>query len=315
MGPSSIVFNDFKLTNIRYAAEGVSLFELSPIDKRVLEHASAGSHLDIRFSNGVIRQYSLITPLCSTEHYTIAVKREPSGLGGSVWLHDQVRVGDHLELSDTRNNFQLSHSQAPCVLLAGGIGITPIYAMYHELKSQGRSVELHYWCRSIEQCLFYEALISQDDVSIYISGKRPTITHIVQTAPTEAEFYCCGPTKMISELDQMAPQLGSHRVHIERFQAAPSVSTVSDSFTVVLARSGKEIKVTPEQSILEALMDEDIDVMFSCEQGICGACEQTVLEGEPIHQDSIATPTEHDSRKTIMICCSTSASSRLVLDL
>lgn len=312
------MFNKFKLTKIQYGAEEISLFELTPLDQSPLASISAGSHLDIRLSNGDIRQYSLITPLCNAQQYCIAVKRDTNGRGGSLWLHDKVRVGDIVELSEPRNNFALNASQAPVILLAGGIGITPLYSMYHELKNQGRNVELHHWSHSTAQCLFHQELSTQTDVHLYISeeaAQRPSVTDIAQQSTADTEIYCCGPARMINALDEITPQLGAQRVYVERFQAEAPASTDTDSFTVVLAKSGKEVSVAAGQSILDALRDEDIDVMYSCEQGLCGACEQIVLEGDPIHQDSVFSPEEHISNNTIMICCSTSASSRLVLDI
>ncbi len=309
MAPS----REFKLTNIRYGAEDIHLFEFTPTDKAPLSPVEPGSHLDVTLANGMVRQYSLLTSLCDENRYTIGVKREVSGRGGSQWLHEKTRVGDKLILSAPRNLFALKESTKPVVLIAGGIGITPIYSMYKHLKAQQRPVELHYWCRSSEQALFYAELATADDVYIYqasTSTGRPTVTNVVAQCSQEADIYGCGPARMVDELESLNQQ----RITVERFQAA-SVSATSEGFTVILASSGKEVIVDQGQSILEALLDEGVDVMYSCEQGVCGACEQRVVDGEVLHQDSIASAEEHDEHKRMMICCSISASPRLVLDL
>lgn len=319
MARSDNSFSEFRLTAIRYGAEGISLFELTPVEDITLPSVSAGSHLDVKLKDDLIRQYSLITPLCDQYHYTLGVKREGSGRGGSLWLHDQLKVGDTVALGEPRNHFALNETSAPVVLLAGGIGITPIYSMYRQLKSAGRPVQLHYWARTAEQALFYQELQGDDQVQIYLNSDdgKPTqnISTIAISASTDSEIYCCGPATMIDELDSLADQLGNERVFVERFQADVPDTSDNEGFTVVLAKSGQEIPVLPGVTILDALRDEGIDVMYSCEQGICGACEQRVVDGTPEHHDSVASAETHRQNGTIMICCSTSASPRMVLDI
>lgn len=304
----------FKLTCIRYGAKDVSLFEFTHLGDNPLPTVTAGSHVDVTLSNGLIRQYSLITNFCDEHQFTIAVKREAHSRGGSQWLHDNMQVGDILELSEARNLFPLKKSDKPVLLIAGGIGITPIYSMYQCLKKQGKPLELHYWCRSPEHALFYREL-SQDASAHFhwpaANAERPSIEQIVNQYPIDTMVYGCGPARMIEELEAFKQD----RISVEHFQAKNNASTDNTACTVVLAKSGREVSVKPNSTILEALINEGVDVMYSCEQGICGACEQTVLKGNVIHQDSVLSAEEHQKRKTMMICCSMSASPRLVLDL
>ncbi|MFC7207099.1 flavin reductase family protein [Comamonas endophytica] len=249
------------------------------------------------------------------------MKRDAAGRGGSQWLHEAARVGMALEISAPRNHFALREdngAQAPVLLLAGGIGITPVYAMLHALEAQGRTFELHYWGRSLEQMLFAGQLGADSRVQLHVAaqGKAPRAAEVVAAAHADADVYACGPQSMLDELAALDASRRSGRIYMERFAApVPVDASAAAGFEVVLARSGLRVPVGPEQSILEVLKERGMDVMYSCEQGVCGACEVTCLEGEPLHLDSVRTPQEHAQEKTIMICCSRSLGERLVLDL
>jgi vanillate O-demethylase ferredoxin subunit len=263
-----------------------------------------------------LRQYSLVTPLCSASSYVVAVKREEGGRGGSLWLHDQARVGAEFRVSAPRNNFELREDAADTLLLAGGIGITPIYPMFARLQALGRRVRLHYWSRSPEHTLFLDDLRNHRDVTLHhSSADRATVADVLRTAGAGTEVYCCGPARMLSECTASAPF--AERVHIERFgvsadQAPPKASA---GFTVHLARKNIDVFVAPGETVLGALIEAGIDVAYSCEEGVCGACETKILSGAAIHQDSIRSPEEHDQRGTFMPCCSLARGDRLVLDI
>ncbi|WP_213877116.1 PDR/VanB family oxidoreductase [Pseudomonas sp. dw_358] len=307
-----------RLTGMRYGAQDIVLYELEALDAADLPSVEAGAHLDLHIPGGLVRQYSLVAPLCDARRYVIGVKREERGRGGSLWLHDHARVGQILDVSAPRNHFALVHDDAPVILLAGGIGITPIYSMYRALLDQGRAVQLHYWCRTGEHALFRSTLEGQSGVTLHYSRHidpgRKSLAQALQGMADDAHVYCCGPQAMLDELEDIGADLGP-RLHLERFQAAAPAAVAEQGFTVVLARSGSEMLVSPGESILQVLCDAGVDVMYSCEQGICGACEVRVLEGEPVHADSVQSAEEHVRRGTMMVCCSSSRSSRLVLDL
>jgi ferredoxin-NADP reductase len=314
--PSATATVAVRLQSISHAATGVLLFEFVAIDG-VLPRAQAGAHLDIHLPAGRPRQYSLVTPLCSEKSYAIAVKREEAGRGGSLWLHDEARVGTELRVSPPRNNFELDEVAADTLLLAGGIGITPIYAMFARLQELGRRVRLHYWSRSPEHALFFERLKNDRNASLHYSSDadRVSIAEVIRDAGPHTEVYCCGPSRMLDE--SIANARHASRLHIEHFgvSARDEDNDVVSAFTVHLARKGLDLDVAADETILGALLAAGVDVPYSCEEGVCGACEATVLAGEPLHRDSVYSPDDHARRGTIMICCSLSRSRRLVLDI
>lgn len=317
MAPSEALAPTFRLTAMRYGAQDIVLYEFQPLDGQPLEAVQAGAHLDIVLPNEQIRSYSLLTPLCDAERYVLAVKRDADGLGGSRWLHDQARVGQTFVLQPPRNHFALADGDAPVLLLAGGIGITPVFSMLAQLRDAGRTVHLHYWSQTAEQTLFFDALKHSADVTLHLSGAtgRQSLADILTTVDPKTQIYCCGPLRMLTELETLSASYGLEHVRVERFQGASPPATASETFTVVLARSGTEVQVGRGETILGALLETGVEVMYSCEQGICGACEVKVLEGDPLHADSVYSREEHAQRGSMMICCSSSNSARLVLDL
>lgn len=301
-------------------AKDTRLLELASL-QGPLPPATPGAHIDVHLPGGGLRQYSLVTSLCSATRYVIAVKREATGRGGSVWLHDEARVGTELSIGRPRNNFELDETAEQTVLLAGGIGITPIYAMFERLQQLGRPVRLHYWSRSAEHALFRERLERHPDATLIHSsgGRAVSAGDVLRAAPPRAEIYCCGPSRMLDECIANAPR--PQHLHVERFaaaakdQGAPERQDGVAGFTVHLARKKRDIEVAAGETILNTLIAAGIDVAYSCEEGVCGACETTVLEGTPLHRDAVRSPEEHQQRKTFMICCSLSRESRLVLDI
>jgi ferredoxin-NADP reductase len=307
-----------RIAAMRYGAVDIVFLDLEPLEAAPLPGTEPGAHVDLHFGDGLVRQYSVVTPLSDGGRYVVAVKRDASGRGGSRWLHDHARAGQVLRMSPPRANFGLVQADRPTLLLAGGIGITPIYSMFEHLEASGRPVELHYWCRSAEHQVFRKALHGRRTVHLHYStdgtdGVRPFgMAQALAAAPADADIYGCGPARMLDELKDIA---AGRELHLERFAPASLAPSDGEDFTVELARSGGSFRVLKGQTILEVLLHEGVDVVYSCEQGVCGACEVKVLEGRPIHADSVDSPAGHERRKTMMICCSTSASERLVLDI
>ena len=286
-----------------------------------LPQAAPGAHIDVHVPGMGSRQYSLVTPLCSATSYVVAVKREATGRGGSVWLHDEARVGAELSIGRPRNNFELDETAEATWLLAAGIGITPIYAMFERLQQLGRPLRLHYWSRSAEHALFRERLEGHPDATLIYSsaGRAVSAGDVLRAAPPRAEIYCCGPSRMLDACIASAPR--PQHLHVERFTNAAKDQAASESqegvagFTVHLARKKLDIEVAAGDTILNTLIAAGIDVAYSCEEGVCGACETKLLEGTPLHRDAVRSPEEHQRRNTFMICCSLSRESRLVLDI
>jgi ferredoxin-NADP reductase len=308
---------DMRLVAIRLAAHETNLYEFERLDGRPLPAAAPGSHVDIHLPNGMVRPYSLVECGEAPGAYVIGVKRDAAGRGGSVAMHDTLRVGAALRVGRPRNNFPLVETAPHSVLIAGGIGITPIWCMARRLIALGQSFEIHYACRERRDVAFrpqLDALGAHLHIDSEAGGRFLDIGAIVAAAPEGSHFYCCGPAPMLNGFEAATAVLPAERVHLERFAAAP-MEAPQGGFVVALRESGKEFVVPEGKSILEVLREQGLDVDFSCEQGICGACRVAVLEGEPDHRDMVLSEQEKAQNNTMMVCCSGSNSPRLVLGL
>jgi len=309
---------EVRVSAIRYAARDTHLYEFAPLDGKPLPAYQPGAHIDLHLPNGLVRQYSLITAEPDPASYTVGIKRDPASRGGSRYIHDELRVGKTLKISAPRNNFALVENASHVVLLAGGIGITPIWCMVQRLAKLGRSWELHYACRSRADMAFLSALEAMSSSRFHFDdeceGKFLDVAAIVATAPRDAHLYCCGPTPMLNSFEAATANWPREQVHIEYFTPKQEAAKAG-GFVVELARSGKEFTIPEGKSILQVLLDAGVDVDYSCELGICGACEQRVISGEPDHRDAILTEEEQASNTKVMICCAGCKSERLVLDL
>jgi ferredoxin-NADP reductase len=309
---------DVRVTAIRYAARDTHLFEFTPLDRKPLPAYEPGAHIDLHLPNGLVRQYSLILPEPDPTSYTVGIKRDPASRGGSRYIHDELRVGKSLKISAPRNNFPLVESASQVVLFAGGIGITPIWCMVQRLQTLGRSWKLYYACRSRSDMAFLHALEAMAPAQFHFDeesgGKFLDVGAIIAATPKDAHLYCCGPTPMLKAFETATADWPREQVHIEYFTPKQEAAKTG-GFVVELARSGKEFIIPEGKSILQVLLDAGVDVDYSCELGICGACEQRVISGEPEHRDAILTEEEQASNTKVMICCAGCKSERLVLDL
>lgn len=293
--------------------------------EQALPAADPGAHIDVHLPNGLIRQYSLVDPVQTDGVYRIGVRVETNGRGGSQCLADTLFEGQKVTLSEPRNLFRLEPGSRPIILVAGGIGITPIHAMAQSLRDAGHaSWKLHYAFSSQDDTYFPSDWLKVDErVCLYETGAAGAGTMLDLNALVDglverggADIYCCGPQGMLDALSARCADEQSIRYVHETFVAPelPSSDDVS-AFTVVLARSGLSISVAKDQSILEALHQNGIDAPHSCGQGVCGACETAVLEGTPVHYDAILSPSEQEAGDTMMICCSRSSTPSITLDL
>lgn len=308
---------------IRQESVDVRIFDLRLAGGGDLPPFSAGAHIDIQIDADLMRQYSLLNHQEERFRYVIAVKREPAGRGGSIRMHDQVKPGDSLLASIPRNQFALEEAAIHSVLIAGGIGITPIWSMAQQLAQLGRSWTLHYASRSRQAAALVDALeafagaADPTRMSFHFAdgtASRLDIRALVDDAPQGTQFYCCGPARLLEAFEAACAGLPASQVHVERFSPVQSAAT-DGRFTVKLARSGKMIPVIPGQTILDALQSVGVDVAYSCREGVCGQCETSVLAGVPDHRDALLTDAERADGRTMMICCSGSLSDVLTLDL
>jgi ferredoxin-NADP reductase len=309
---------EVRLIAIRYAARDTNIYELARPDGKELPRYEPGAHIDIHLPNGIIRQYSLLEADPDLGTYTIAVKRDPASRGGSRCVHDELRVGKSLKISAPRNNFPLVEDAGHVVLFAGGIGITPIWCMVQRLERLGRSWRLYYACRSRSDMAFLRALESMSASQFHFddesAGKFLDVASIIAEAPRDAHLYCCGPTPMLKAFEAATANWPRDQIHVEYFTPKQEPARTG-GFVVELARSGQEYFVPEGKSILKVLLDAGVDVDYSCELGICGACEQRVIAGTPEHRDAILSEEEQAANTKVMICCAGCKSERLVLDL
>lgn len=305
---------------ISYACDDVLLFELRSLDGQLLPAFTPGAHVDVHIPGGLSRSYSLLNDAAERHRYLIGIKREQASRGGSAWMHEMARPGGRLEIAGPRNHFALDESAPHSVLIAGGIGITPLWSMAQRLHALQRPWTLHYRARSRRAAPLLDELACAElashvttSFSDEAQGRRLDIVRIVAEAPPGAHFYCCGPVPMMESFQQACSHLDPARVHLEYFAAKEEAAT-EGGYTVRLAKSGREVLVQPGETILASLQAAGVAVPSSCQQGVCGACEMRVLSGTPDHRDLVLSDTEKASGATMMICCSGSLSAELVLD-
>lgn len=304
-------------------AQDVRLLELVPVGGP-LPGFHAGDHIDLELGPRLVRSYSLVgTPEATPRCYRIAVALAPDGRGGSKLVHS-LREGERVAVRPPVGGFPLVEDAKHTVLIAGGIGITPILSMIRRLAQLDASWELHYAARSTRAAAFLPQLAKLDPedqrVRLYLAEqaerRRVTVGQIVAATAENSHLYCCGPTSLLDDFIAATADLDQERVHYERFQADGGVVAADNKgLTVELARSGRTIEVGDGEAILDALLDAGIDVEFSCMDGVCGSCRTRVLDGTPDHRDSVLTAAERESGETMMVCTSGAKSSHLVLDL
>ncbi|MFO3705363.1 PDR/VanB family oxidoreductase [Xanthomonas codiaei] len=297
---------------------------LEPIGNE-LPAFEAGAHVDLHLPDGLIRQYSIASAPHVRDHYVLCVKLADASRGGSRHLCEQLTAGDRLRISSPRNLFPL-HPGERHVLLAAGIGITPLLSMAEALEARGEAFVLHYYARRHADVAFGQRLqqgFVHGQVHLHLSdgGQSPRV-HVPEElgqARAHDQLYLCGPAAFMDHFTQLARAHGwsAAQLHREHFAAtdASHGHTADRAFEVELAASGRVLQVPADCSIASALLDAGIEVPLSCEQGMCGACLTGVIAGVPDHRDSVLGDAERASNTQITLCCSRSRSPRLVLDL
>jgi cytochrome P450/ferredoxin-NADP reductase len=311
-----------RVARVRDAAEGIKFFRFVHPSGGLLTRFTAGSHIVIHMHEGssVLRNpYSLLNcEYGNGQTYMIAVALDPRGKGGSRYMHENVEAGMELEISVPANDFPIAEGAQKHLLIAGGIGITPIFAQRLEIRGRRQRCELHYAFRSASKAALLDLLELECDPNVHLYdhslGLRLDVARLLrsQTDRESTAVYVCGPEKLMDEVIEVALGLGWPRdlVRYERFGAPRHVD--DEPFTVVCARSGRTIIVGSEETLLEALEREGITVPFSCRAGSCGACELPVIEGAVLHRDSVLSEQEKAEGRKILACVSR-GKKRLVL--
>ena len=302
-------------------ARDITLFELADPDGGKLPAFTAGAHIGVTTPNGLLRRYSLCNAPSERQRYVIAVKRDAEGGGGSVSMVDGLEVGGFLPVSAPLNYFPLAADARQYLLIAGGIGITPVLSMIHELQARQAEFELIYCTRFPENSAFLDELAAEhlsDRVLIHHSHGDPAraldFGPIVADPAPGTQLYCCGPRRLMQGVRDATGHWPSGSVHFEDFGTSDHVQAGGEkSFKLRLARSGVTVTVPPGVSILEVLRSKGLPAPSSCESGTCGSCRTGLLAGVAEHRDYVLDDDEHDS--AIMICVSRAVSDELVLDL
>ncbi|WP_243450061.1 PDR/VanB family oxidoreductase [Neobacillus terrae] len=311
-----------RVRNIIEETSTIKRFTLEANDHSMLPYFSGGSHITtfLPYPSGTLeRQYSIFNISPESGLFEIAVHLADGSTGGSRFWHQNVQVGDVLSVSYPKNYFPLSFQAKRHVFYAAGIGITPFLSMMAELAEKKSSFELHYAAKSKEQCGFYD----------YISKTYPHQCHFYfsngdgakRLLPTQllnhrigTHVYFCGPENLIQDFTTAAKSYGypSFNIHAERF--APPQKKEQQAFQVKIKRSGKQLDIPVNSSLLEVLLQHGINVPFSCRAGGCGTCEVRVVKGQIDHYDSFLTEEEQRSNH-MMLSCVSRGKGRLVLDL
>jgi len=313
-----------QIMGVRQLSRRVRAYELRSPDGRDLPEIRAGAHIDVpvRLAGGTLstRRYSISSNPQRRDAYEIAVLREEAGSGGSAAVHSGFRVGMTLHCSLPGNDFPLHDDARPALLIAGGIGITPIKAMAAQLRASGRKVDLHYAVRSRSEAAYLNQLECELGTGLrtYATDERKRLDagRLIAGAAPGTLFYVCGPARLIDAVRAAATAAGvdSERVRFERFLAPPA-ATANRSVTIALKRSGRRIEVTAQQSILDAVEAAGVQAPAGCRSGSCGTCAVKVLAGEPEHRDAALSDAERNQAGLMCICVSRARGAELTLDL
>ncbi len=321
-GPEALSTRSLKarVSGKRQEADGIVALELSPMEG-LLPAAQPGAHIDLCFPDKHAAQYSLVNGPTETDRYIIGVKREEAGGGVSRHVHDELQQGDEVEISPPKNRFPLRRDSVNTVLIAGGIGITPILSMAKTLSHVNLDFVLHYFVRSESHTAFASdvSTLGQDaklHVGLSAEQTQDQVSKILEKCEPATQIYVCGPPPMLEMVKRMSGDQGipEKLLHTEYFEN-PNTIDLGGAFRVVLSRSDKVLDIPQGKSILNVLQENGIAVPSSCEQGACGTCVVKVLSGNPIHQDVYLTESERRQGNWIATCVSRSDSDELVLDL
>jgi vanillate O-demethylase ferredoxin subunit len=305
-------------------ATDICTFELVQSNGAALPAFSAGSHIDVQLPGRITRQYSLCNDPAESHRYLIGVLRDPKSRGGSLAMHDLVNEGDTLQISAPKNHFPLAHDAKRSLLLAGGIGVTPLLCMAERLAIAGSDFEMHYCSRSQERTAFVSRIQSSGfagQVQFHFddgnAAQKLDMAALLAAPQAGTHLYVCGPKGFMDAALGLARAAGwpASQLHYEFFSAEVEKSDSDAAFEVKLASSGRIIPIGKDQSVTQALTAAGVEILTSCEQGVCGTCLTRVLEGEPDHKDQYLTPEEQSANDQFTPCCSRSKTPMLVLDL
>jgi vanillate O-demethylase ferredoxin subunit len=319
---------ELKVAQVKSLTPNIKMFEFVAADGGELPPFEAGAHIDVKTASG-FRSYSLANDPTERHHYVTAVLREHSGQGGSRWMHEELKPDVTVKASVPIQNFPLVEGADKSLLLAGGIGITPMLAMSHRLLAIGANFHLYYCTRSAEETAFRDenkALLG-DRVTFIHDGGDPSkglnLKETFGTQPVDTHLYVCGPGGLLRAVQGATAHWRDNTVHYELFastkteeQKAESKAKSRETFEVELAQSGVTLTIPPDKSILDVLLDNGFGVPYACEDGWCGACTVGLISGKADHRDEFLSDADKEEGKKIQVCVSRAMpGEKLVLDL
>lgn len=304
-------------------AHNMMSFELVDPEGAELPAFSAGSHIDVTLPGGLVRQYSLCNSSSERHRYLIGVWKDANSRGGSVALHQTVNVGDTLQISLPRNRFRVPKNTKRAVLIARGIGVTPILSIADYLKSQNIPFELHYVYALMSPNSFNDAIAASsfaEDTKFYREATEDNQlldpAAVLTTQPEDTQLFICGADWWMDPIVNVAKTKGwaEERIHVERFTAKVAAAVLDTVFEVKIASTGAVFKIPGDKTVTAFLEEKGVKIPTSCEQGLCGTCKVKVLEGEVDHRDKRLTA-EQRAEGYFLACVSRAKGASLVLDL
>lgn len=332
MGSSNNSSLTLLVRQITYQAIGINSYELTHPDGEELPPFTPGSHIDVFIPGGFIRQYSLCNDPSERNRYVIAVLKDDVGRGGSKSLHENVKVQDTLTISYPRNNFFLSTEAKRHLLVAGGIGVTPLKSMAHYLDKLGEDFELHYCSKSINHAAFYDELkqfIDTDRAFMHFDNGNPSdglnLSDFLSAHESGTHVYYCGPSGFMSACSAGSKHWPKGTVHLEHFkvpdkkdgniinEALEGASNENEIREIKINSTGEVLDLPENKSIAQVLLDSGYFIETSCEAGLCATCKIKYISGGVDHQDFILD--DEDRATYLTTCVSRPQSKLLVLDL
>lgn len=314
----AITYITTEITALQATGDDVLLITLADPDRWELPPFPAGAHIDVLLDNGMRRSYSLCSDPANRYHYQLAVKREANGRGGSQWIHEQFAPGKVVRVSLPRCTLQIQPERKKHLLIAGGIGITPMLSIIYSLEQTGHCYQLHYFFRGTAPLLAeIQQTARHGEIFLYPEGyrddKKIDLQDILPPPDNLHCLYCCGPERMMTAFNTATRLWQEQQCQQEHFSGVKPDDTMFPSYQLELRRSGKHISVRAGQSPLQAVLEAEVYVEHSCEGGICGACRVTWCEGSPVHRDKVLTDEQRQNQ--LILCVAGCDSDKLVLDL
>jgi len=304
-------------------AHNMASFELVDPAGAELPAFSPGAHVDVTLPGGLVRQYSLCNSATERHRYVIGVWNDANSRGGSKALHAQVNVGDKLQVGLPRNRFRAPRQTKRAILMARGIGVTPILSIADHFKRQGIPFELHYVYAMMSPGSFSEMIATSnfaDDTTYYYeASERDQLLNpaaLLQDQPEDTQLFICGVDWWQDPIINLAEQKGftKERIHVERFTAKVPPAALDKVFEVKIASTGAVYKIPGDKTVTAFLEEQGVKIPTSCEQGICGTCKVKVIEGEADHRDKHLSDQEK-AEGFFLACVSRAKSDLLVLNL